>query len=284
MAENIYCPALKKEFNTKEELFKSLKENIDLVIDAKKSEIYKSCDKGVSIPYSKSAKVESVDAEKAIQVDDKHYFIVVNTTNILDSHMDLHVNGIWNKSINEQQYKNCLTTDHSMDIEKIAVVKGNVEMLITNVSFSSLGFPYQGNTQALIYKVPKDKFINRTAKDWLDRGDEIEASVRMQYVTIELAMDSNDPEDATEKKRYDDYFPRIANKSDFIYIPYFFIIKEAKNVRESSLVVAGSNYVTGNIFRKKSAEPSKDTQKNIEEKQIDPTLVSQKLKSSLLLI
>ncbi len=76
-------------------------------------------------------------------------------------------------------------------------------------------------------------------------------------------MDSNDPEDVTLKKNYDEYLPYIANKADFEYIPYFFIIKEAKNVRESSLVLFGSNPVTGNF---KDNEPSKDTQHKQEQK------------------
>lgn len=266
MAENIYCPTLKKEFNSKEELFKALKDNAELLIDAKKTEM-KSCEKGISVTCKTITDIKDVDTQKAIQIDDRYYYIVVNTTNILDSHLDLHINGIWNKSVNEQQFKNCLTTDHKMYIDNIAVKKYYVEMLLANVSFASLGFPYQGNTQALIYKVPKDKFINAKAKEWLESGDPIEASVRMQYVTIELAMDSNNPEDATEKKRYDDYIGRVANKSEFEYIPYFFIIKEAKNVRESSLVVDGSNYVTGNIFRKKSNEPLEDTQ--MDNKELD---------------
>lgn len=282
MAKTIYCPTLQKEFANKELLFDELKQNIDFIIDAKKTEI-KSCEKGLSVTCKAITDFKDTETEKAIVIDDKFYYIVVNTTNILDSHLDLHINGLWNKSVNEQQFKNCLTTDHKMYIDNIVVKKYYVELLLANVSFASLGFPYQGNTQALIYKFPKDKVINAKAKEWLESGDPIEASVRMQYVTIELAMDSNNPEDATEKKRYDDYIGRVANKSDFEYIPYFFIVKEAKNVRESSLVVDGSNYVTGNIFRKKEInEPLEDTQKVIEN--IDPTIVSQKLKSSLLLI
>ena len=249
----IYCPSLKKEFSNKEDLFKELKENIDTVIDFKKSTIQKSCDKGVSIVCSNNKAIKSLEVDKAIAIDETFYYIVVNATNVLDSHLDLHINGLWNKSIQEQQGRNYLTTDHIMEIGHIAVKKYYVEMLLATVSFASLGFPYPGSTQVLIYKVPKDKVINDDAKKWLESGDPIEASVRMQYVTIEFAMDSNNPEDATEKKRYDDYIGRIANKEDFEYIPYFFIIKEAKNIRESSLVVDGSNRVTGNIFRKKSS-------------------------------
>jgi hypothetical protein len=112
----------------------------------------------------------------------------------------------------------------------------------------------------LVYKVPKNQIKNDKVKEWLDSGDAIECSVRMQYVTILLALDSNSPEDASEKKNYDDFINLIANKGDFEYIPYFFIIKEAKNVKESSLVPFGSNSSTGVIQNKiEKEEPSDDT-------------------------
>jgi hypothetical protein len=91
-------------------------------------------------------------------------------------------------------------------------------------------------------------------------------------------MDSNNPDDATEKKNYDDYIGLIANKDDFDYIPYFFVIKEAKNVKESSLVLFGSNSSTGIVKNQNKTEnieavedtstiePSNDTQ----ETQIPP--------------
>lgn len=272
-----------RDFSSKEEMFKEIKTNLSTIIDFKKSLIQKSCDKGVAV-NCKVINTSHLDEEstKAIQFDPAYYYIAVNTTKVLDSHDDLHINGIWNKSIQEQQGKVYLTVDHELEIDKIVVKKEYIEMFTANLSFASMGFKYQGNTQALIYKFRKDRIIHVKAKEWLESGDPIEASVRMQYVTIEFAMDSNNPEDATEKGRYDMYINSIANKDDFDYIPYFFVIKEAKNVRESALVVAGSNHVTGNVTQQsKKSEPVESTPK-IENK-IDPTTVSQKLSNSLLL-
>jgi len=280
----IFCKALNKEFETKEEMFKELKDNLDILIDKKKSEFQHSVDKGTAVSCKSLGGLKLSDTEKAaIQIDNDYYYIVVNSTNILDSHEDLHVDGIWNKSVQEQQGKNYLVTDHELEVAHVVVKKAYIEMFVANVSFKSLGYPYDGNTQVLVYKFRKDKVINQGAKEWLESGDEIEASVRMRYITIEFAMDSNDPEYATEKKRYDQYLPKIANKADFDYIQYFFIIKEAANQRESSLVVAGSNHVTGNIIQQKNNEPDKSTQEDENKITIDPAEVSQKLKSSLLL-
>jgi hypothetical protein len=260
-----------KVFQTKEELFIELKANNDFIIDAKKSQIYKSCEKGQSVSVKSIDLLKFSEENKALKLDENYYYLVVNSTNILDSHEDLHVNGIWNKSVKEIQGKNYLVEDHDLEISKVIVRKEHIEIFTAIVPFSILGKNYQGNTEVLVYKVPKNQVKNPIVKEWLDSGDSIEASVRMQYVTILLAMDSNAPDDATEKKNYDDYIGLIANKDEFEYISHFYIVKEAKNVKESSLVPFGSNGVTGKLESKNEPlndtqdenkqEPSNDTQK-----------------------
>lgn len=250
-----------KEFQTKEELFSELKSNKDLIIDAKKSEIYKSCDKGQSVKATSLDLIKFSDQNKAIKIDENYYYFAVNSTRILDSHEDLHVDGIWKRTVQDIQGKNYLVEDHELEISKVIARKEHIEIFTAKVPFSLIGKPYEGNTEVLVYKVAKDKIKNETIKEWLDSGDSIECSVRMQYVTILLALDSNNPEDATEKKNYDDYIGLIANKNDFEYISHFFIIKEAKNLKESSLVLFGSNSATG-VVQNKNIEAVDNTSKN----------------------
>lgn len=256
----------KSEFATKEDLFAHLRVNADSLIDLKKADIQKSCEKGLTVSC-KSLDLKKFESQlKAIKIEDGFYYIAVNTTWVLDSHDDLHVDGIWGKSVKEQQGNVYLVADHDLCIDSVVVRKEHIQMFTAKLPFAMLGYDYSGDTEALIYKIPKDKIIHDKVKQWLDSGDAIEASVRMQYVVIEFAMDSNAPEDAPAKARYDSYIGKIANKDDFEYIPYFFIIKEAKNIRESSLVIFGSNPVTGNI---EDIEPTKVTQ-------IDPLLEQSK--------
>lgn len=257
MIKSIYFPD--KTFATKEDLFADFRENVETIIDAKKAEIQKSCEKGLTVTCKSLDLMKFSDQLKGIKIDDNFWYIAVNSTRILDSHQDLHLDGLWGKSVKEQQGQNYLVCDHVLDIDKVVVKKQYVEMLTALVPFSLIGKEYEGETQALIYKVPKDKVIHEKANDWLKSGDPIEASVRMQYVDVLFAMDSNDPKDAAAKKNYDDYFKMIANKKDFEYIPYFFAIKQAKNVRESSLVVFASNSATGNM--NSNIEPPAGTQK-----------------------
>lgn len=262
MIKSNYFPD--RTFATKEELFKELKDSSEIIMEQKKSLIQKSCDKGISVTCKSLDLLKFTDQLKGIRIDDNFYYIAVNSTRILDSHDDLHMDGIWKKSIKEQQGKNYLVVDHELAIKSVVVRKEHIEMFTAKIPFSLIGKPYEGDTEVLIYKVAKDKVKDETVKEWLDSGDAIEGSVRMQYVTILLAMDSNAPEDATEKKNYDEYLPMIANKADFEYIYYYFIIKEAKNVKESSLVVFGSNSSTGQITNSKT-EPSDDTLETKEE-------------------
>jgi hypothetical protein len=254
-----------KEFASKEELFNSMRENYKDFIAFKKADIQKSCFKGAEVTCRLVQPSKLKEANKALEVDDNYYYIVVNTTKILDSHDDLHIDGIWNKTVNEQQGQNFLVADHELKIDSVIVRKEHVYMMIAKLPFSALGKSYPGDTEALIYRVPKDKVIHQKAKEWLESGDEIQASVRMLYVNILFAMDSNDPADKELKSNYDTYIGQVANKDDFEYIPYFFPIKEAKNVKESSLVVYGSNHVTGNVL---TPEPEKSTPVN--NKQVRP--------------
>lgn len=252
-----------KEFASKEELFKDLRENVDLIIAEKTASIQKSCEKGIAVKHI-PLDVTKFDEEqaKALNLNPNKYYIAVNTTKILDSHDDVHINGIWNKTVSDQQFKNYLVADHCISVMTTIVRKEHIEMFVAKIPFSALGYDYKGNTEALIYAFDKDKVMIDAVKNWLDSGDAIEASVRMQYVNIEFCMDSNDPVDAKAKANYDKYINDIANKDDYEYISHFFAIREAKNVRESSLVPFGSNYVTGQL---KNTEPTPVTQNKEEE-------------------
>lgn len=267
-----------KEFTSKEAVVAYVKENLTQILDFKKGVEQKSCEKGVAVQCKSLNGIRMEVADKAIKADKDYYYIAVNTTRVLDSHDDLHVTGIWNKTLIDQQGKNYLVDTHELTIGSTIVAKEDIEMFVAKVTFASLGIPYEGSTQVLVYKFRKDSVIDSKAANWLSSGKALQASVRMQYVVIEFALDSNAPEDAESKKRYDEYYPLIANKGDFDYIPYFFIIKEAKNVRESSLVPFGSNAITGNLI--KSIEPSNDTHN----KDVKPSLYTERQKQAEILL
>jgi hypothetical protein len=265
----IYCKELDKSFETKEQMFKELMANKEFIIKEKTSNILKSCEKGLSVVANQDAIFKALETNKALKLDSDYYYFVVNSSNILDSHRDLHVKGNWDKSVKEQQGKVYLVFDHQLKRNEIIAMKEDISMFTAEIPFSLIGKNYDGDTYALIYKVAKNKIVNKDAKEWLNDGYSLEASVRMQYVKIELAVNTNDTDSVKEKETFDKYIDVIANKNEFKDLDYFWVVKEAKNVQESSLVMFGSNSATGTIQENKTeadvitsekTEPSDDTQ------------------------
>jgi len=257
---SIICKELNKTFSDKEAMFKELAQNEEIIIDAKKSEVYKSIDKGVQLVTNQESIKKALESttNKGIKFDNAYYYFVVNSANILDSHSDVHVDGNWNKNVKDQQGKVYLVFDHSLKRNDIIAMRKDVEMFTASIPFSLLGKSYEGETYSLVYKVAKDKIVNKEAKEWLDDGHELEASVRMQYIKMESAFNSDNQDYAKQKATFDEYYPLIANKEDFDEINYFWVVKEAKNVFESSLVLFGSNSATG-VINNKDIEAVYDT-------------------------
>jgi hypothetical protein len=262
----IKCKELNKEFATKEEMFKELIANKELLIKEKLSQTYKSFEKGLGLVANQESIVKALETEKAFKMDSDYYYFVVNSANILDSHGDVHVKGNWDKTVKEQQGKVYLVFDHNLKRSEIIAMKEDVEMFTADVPFSLIGKNYEGKSYSLIYKVAKNKIVNKEAKEWLENGYSLEASVRMQYVKIDLAINSKEAGNEKEKETFDKYIDLIANKSDYDSIDYFWVVKEAKNVYESSLVMFGSNSATG------VAQENKSEAEEITSEQIEPTI------------
>lgn len=275
----IYCKELNKEFESKADLFKALVENESFIIDAKKSQVYKSFEKGLQV-ISDQKTIEKAfnDSEKGIKFDADYYYFVVNSANYLDSHNDMHVDGNWNKSVKDQNGKVYLVWHHDFSkTENIIAFPEDIEMMTSKVAWSLLGKSYDGETYSLIYKVKKDKIVNENVSKWLKEGRKLQLSVRMQYIKLETAFNSDDSDYAKQTENYQKYYPLIANKDEFKQIEYFFIVKEAKNVMESSLLPFGSNSATAEI----SQTENKSEADNITSEQEEPSIDTQKLEQSL---
>jgi hypothetical protein len=271
----IYCKELNKNFSNEKEMFAELIANKEFIIKEKTSQIYKSFEKGLAISVSQENISKALEMDKTFKIDNDFYYFVVNSSNILDSHADLHVKKNWEKTVKEQQRKVFLVFDHQLKRSEIIAMKEDIEMFTSEIPFSLIGKNYDGNTYCLIYKVKKDKIVNAEAKEWLDKGYSLEASVRMQYVNIDLAVKSKEEDYKKENETYEKYFPLIANKEDFKEeINYFWVVKEAKNVHESSLVLFGSNSATGIVQENKNTQ----AEQSLENIEAEKSLQTQKRK------
>lgn len=196
--------------------------------------------------------------------------LVINTTNVIDSHMDCHINGIWNKSLNETKLL-YLLQEHEMEFDKVIAdsVKDNLKAYVQNVSFKSLGYNYDGNTEALVFETQIKKDVNEFMFDKYKQGRVYNHSVGMRYVKIYLCINSNEPMYASEKDNWDKYYPQVANKEVADEKGYFWAVTEAK-VIEGSAVIKGSNECTPvmEIEIEKEFEADKVTSSNA---QTEPT-------------
>lgn len=252
-----------RTFESKEELFKELKDNKSQLISLKKSET-KNAD-ALSFVFSNSSSNET-NKKESVSSNPNEITVkaVINTTNLLDSHGDVHLKGIWNKSVNDNKNKGFLhLQEHNRSFGNIISdnAKGSIEVM----TWKELGQDFKGTTEALIFesKINKNRnpfMFEQYSNNWVKNH-----SVGMRYVSLELAINSDEKYYIDEKEVWDKYYNEISNKEEADLNGYFWVVKEAKII-EGSAVVMGSNYATPTLENKQ--EPLDNTLDNEAEKSL----------------
>lgn len=236
----IYCKALDQEFESKAAMFGALKANRVMLISLKKAAIKTTDECAYRVPSTNIIKSDS-EAPESLKYGDK-VLNVINTTNYLDSHDDVHLQGVWDKSAPEQTGKTYHVVDHDLKVGSVVGYPGDVELSLKDVSWRDLGYDKDGITRALIAGTTMTDKTNIDAfKAYRDNAP-VQHSVRMQYVNIELAL--NDPEDKEAFAVWNNVLPMIVNREKAEDQGYFFAVKEAKIYKEVSTVLFGSNDIT----------------------------------------
>ena len=250
-------------FQEKKALFSWLSKNKELLI-AEKKHAKKFSDE---LPVYVSNPEKKGTATKNILTGNNDLLVevIMNTTNVFDSHGDVHLNGLWEKTIKETK-KHFHVQEHKIRFENIIADGDDVSVFTKNDTFANLGFQMEGETQALIFKSiiksTRNPFMYSQYIDGYVEGH----SVGMVYVKYSLAINDTDYPD--EYNEYQKYYPQIANKSELDKVGWFWAIKEARLV-EGSAVVMPSNIFTRTQSiqeiepQQKSTlfEPQKSTQK-----------------------
>jgi hypothetical protein len=258
------------DFKSKEEVHDFLAKNENKIISAKKSIIHDSINKFQpnNIFQANKHLANKIEAVKSLfEVEENKYYPIINTTNVIDSHKDVHVNGIWNRSAKDKNRKTYYVFDHKLEALKIIVKAKDVEIKIFKTTFKDLGYDLEGNTEALTFIFDKDKIIHDKASIFLE-DEEMQNSIRMRYLDVVLCMNSDKESHKEYKKNYEKYYPIVANKSDIGEEEYFYAVLQAEIVNEGSLVPKGSNQFTPIMYFKEAVkdtsqnkhEPSTDTQ------------------------
>ncbi len=190
--------------------------------------------------------------------------LVINSCGIIDSHMDCHISGIWNKSIKENKLF-FLLQEHEMEFEYVIAdsLSDDLKATTEDIDWKTLRMPYAGKTECLIFNTTISKARNEFMFNQYMNGYVLNHSVGMRYLKMYLCIDSEAPEYAAEKESWDKYYPMVMNKEVAEEKGYFWAVTEAKFI-EGSAVVRGSNIATPvlEIESKEDNEAVEDTSKN----------------------
>lgn len=258
-----------KEFPTKKALFDFIITNKDTLIAQKKA-VMKKADAFVFQPVI----VNDIgsDVNKATTIADTidlerlKVVVVINTTNFLDKHGDVHLPGLWNKTLLENKMIMHLQ-EHEMEFDKIISDGEKLKAYTKTYTWAELGYPYEGMTEGLTFESTIERkrnefMLNQYANGWVRNH-----SVGMYYKKADYAV--NDKDYPNEYAAWQKYYPLIANKEVADEHGYFCYVLEAKCV-EGSAVPLGSNSATPTLIveeqkldRRKN-EPSQDTHQNNE--------------------
>ena len=264
----ITCKELpNQEFESIEQMFKAIIDNKTAILSLKKSAV-KTTD-GFNFGYITSEKeneVEKANTPVTTDANEVKVKVVMNTTNLLDSHGDVHIKDIWKRTLSHSSKKLHLQ-EHKRDFDK--VISSDANAYTKTVSWKSLGADFEGNTQALIFDSVVKNSRNPLMFEQYKNGWVNNHSVGMQYVEFDICMNTNEDWAKPYKENWDKYYPDIANKEDADNRQYFWAITEAKLV-EGSAVLFGSNSITPTLENNmKSAldaplnDPSLDTQTEV---------------------
>jgi len=232
------------EFKKKSEKFAFLKKNEKAIIKQKKSKV-KRAKLNLNLPVlkvkeKKRSKKSATTKQAEPGVLDAE--VVISTTNIRDSHKDVHFDGWAKESIKSTSIMH-LQEHNSTKFNMIISDGDDLNVKTKEMTWQELGFNFEGKTEALIFesKIRKERnpeMFKNYSKGWVKNH-----SVGMVYEKVFLAIDSEEEDYKENKKKFDKYIDRIANKEEVVKDGYFWGVLKAQ-VIEGSSVPAGSNYAT----------------------------------------
>jgi len=239
----ILCSELNKQFHDQEQMFKALIANKSGIITLKKS-VFKESD-GFSYLLTDDETKKGLCLKANEAIDDPNITqlatrVIMNTTNIMDSHKDVHIDNIWKRSLKASAVKIHLQ-EHSRSFDK--VIDSAAKAYIKTFDISKIDPDYSGSTQALMFdsivkQSRNPEMFKQYKNGWVDNH-----SVGMQYVDLVFCVNSSADWAKEEKDNWDKYYPSIINKEVADVYGYFYAVIEAKLI-EGSAVLFGSNSFT----------------------------------------
>lgn len=239
-------------FETKKEKLEWFVKNKELLIAQKKAET-KYSDGFPHLPVHSFVKEGAIKANIPVSLDTDPLKVksVINTTNIIDRHMDAHMPGLWKKSIQENKMIMHIQ-EHKMSFDSIISEGSDLKVMTKKMPWSELGFNFEGNTEALIFDSNVRKDRNSYMHGEYAKGHVKNHSVGMRYMQLVLAV--NDPDFGAEFEAWEKYIDKVVNPEVAEDAGLFWVVKEAKLI-EGSAVPIGSNWVTPTLENNMKSEP-----------------------------
>ena len=240
------------------DILKFMKDNLKVLIAEKKSAnkfsdaISINTDFNTRMTIDKEGKlIKAADGFTPDMTAIATVLCVINTTNWMDSHSDVHMPGLWKRSITNNKYFTHLQ-EHTLRFDHI--ISDNAKGYTEKIKWQDLGFDAPGVTEALIFATPLTG-RNEFMEDQYRKGYVKNHSVGMEYVVIKFCV--NQPDEDYFKEEYANwvqYIDQVVNKDAAEANGYFWAVTEAKII-EGSAVPIGSNIITPTIGFK-SADPA----------------------------
>lgn len=258
-------------FDDKEKEMDWLAENCEELICEAKTQIKYADAFGTPIQHTPTYGFVNSEANKGVSgVSDEadHFGVkaIINTTNLFDSHKDVHLPGLWNKSLKTYTRMKHLQ-EHSMRFKDVIADKKDLSASVQEYEWKELGYQIEGKTQALQFDSNIRKSRNSYMFEQYKDGHVDNHSVGMQYVKVLFAMNSDKDQHAQYKINWDKYIDQVANKGDAEKSGYMWLVLEAKAI-EGSAVVAGSNFVTPTLNSAKHSDNESETVEEATEKEM----------------
>lgn len=207
---------------------------------------------------------------------------IINTTFWHDSHDDVHIDGLWDKTLKENHFMMHLQ-EHKMAFDKIISDGEDLTVYTQKIAWTHLGVNAPGTTEALMFNSIVKRSRNEYMHDQYRKGFVRNHSVSMQYVNIELAI--NDEDYKEELAVWNKYIDRIANKEHSLSQGYFWAVKEAKAI-EGSAVPIGSNTITPTYSVSEKQDTVSEPDNSTQDQPSEPIAfdISQALKTTIFII
>ena len=247
-------------FNERKDLFKFLVENKQTLLAEKK--YHPKHGDGINIMFNRtlvdkngkaltaSKSNAPIDTQGLTQIK---VSVAINTTNIMDSHSDVHLPGLWKKSIFENKLIKHLQ-EHTMAFDHIISDGADLKVYTQVMSWKELGVNLKGNSEVLTFdstiKLSRSPYMfDQYAKGYVNNH-----SVGMQYVSLVMCINDDSEWCGAEYEAWQKYIGEVANREQAEEQGYFWAVKEAK-VIEGSAVPIGSNYATPTLDNNMKSKP-----------------------------